>query len=288
MKFSRIIFFFTLALSLVLITACNKECEDCPGQAPSSDVTKPVITVQNPVNESTLTGGDTLFFRARFTDDRELGQYKIDIHNSNDGHTHGKNSGIAPMFEYQSIIALTGVLSEQTVAIPIPAESAAGKYHLIITAIDKAGNEADFQDVDWYLLNPEDTMPPTVTLTHPNVAAPEIEADFAVGQDTLQVGIVGTLTDTKDGTTPGELYGYEIVFEKAGIHVHKTGEEGHGQPIYKISNLNLAGSIHNLNLTLVLRRADLENHGEYHLKVVAIDHKNNRSEREVKYHVHMD
>ena len=288
MKISRIISIFTLALSLVILTACNKECEDCPGQAPSSDVTKPIITVQTPVNEFTLTAGDTLYFRARFTDDRELGQYKIDIHNADDGHSHGKKNGAAPFFEYQTIITLSGVQSEQVVAIPVPAASAAGKHHLIVTAVDKAGNEANFQEVDFYLINPEDTMPPTVTLTHPDVAAPEIEADFAVGQDTLQAVILGTLTDTKDGTSPGELYGYEIVFEKAGAHQHKTAEEGHSEPIYKISNFNLAGSIHTMNVTLILRKTDLENHGEYHLKVVAIDHKNNRSEREIKYHVHMD
>lgn len=281
---------FVLILSTLvmgILAGCNRECEDCPGQPPSSDVTRPVINVITPVNDATLTGGDTIQFHANFTDNQELGQFKLEIHSADDGHTHGKGNGAAPYFEYSTIVTLTGAQSEQRLSIPIPAESAAGKYHFMVYATDKAGNEAVFQEIDLILVNPEDTLAPTVAMVHPDFTATEVDADFAVGQDTVQVVLLGTLTDTKNGAAPGDLYGYEIHFEKKGAHEHRVaGEED--RPIYQMSNYNLSGSIHNLNLTLVLRKADLENHMDYELKVLAVDRKNNRTEQSVVYHVHMD
>lgn len=282
-------FKMTLVLTLMVsvFMGCNKECEDCPGQPPSADVTKPVISVAEPVNDQSITTGDSIHLRASVTDDRELGQFKVDIHSAEDGHAHGKSNGAAPFFEYSKIVTLTGVASNQDFYIPIPRESAAGKYHLILTALDKAGNEAEFKEVDLYLTNPEDTAAPTITIVYPNFTATELEADFAAGQDTIQLVLQGTLTDTKGGTTPGDLYGYEITFTEEGTHAHKvSGEEPH-EPVYSISNFNLDGSIHNLQVMLILRKADLKNETEYKLAVVAVDRKNNRSKREVKYHVHM-
>jgi hypothetical protein len=286
MKSFRFFIHLSLILSLGIFSACNQKCEDCPGQPPSSDVTKPVITVLEPGDDQTFTTGDSIHFRAKFTDDRELGQYKIDIHSADDGHSHGKNHGAAPFFEYSVIVPLSGSSSDQDKYLVIPTESAAGKYHMIITAVDKAGNEAAFQEIDIYLINPEDTAPPAITMLYPDFTATEIDADFPSGKDTIQVLLTGTLTDTKGGSTPGDLYGYEITFTEEGEHDHKVSGEEHGKPVYKISNFNLSGSSHQLSVLLILRKADLENETDYKLEVVAVDRKNNRSKKEVKYHVH--
>jgi hypothetical protein len=273
MKLSRIFTLLTLSLTVGIFSACNKECADCPGQAPSADVNKPGISVVSPSMNATYTGGDTISFHAWFTDNRELSQYRVEIHSSSDGHTHGKNSEIAPFFEYSTTVNITGVNTEQRLFIPIPTTAAAGSYHFIVSAVDKAGNEANFVEVDLTIINPSDTVAPLVTPVYPDFSATEILSVFPTAQDTVQLRIIGQLTDAGNGGSAGNLKGYLVEFH----------EEGSDKVIYQLSNSNLSGAIENMNLTLVLRRSDLVNERYYTLKVMALDHSNNSSYKEVRY-----
>jgi hypothetical protein len=273
MKLFNLFTVLMVSLSFGIFTACNKECADCPGQAPSADVSKPGISVVSPSMNTSYTGGDTISFHAWFTDNRELSQYRVEIHSSSDGHAHGKNSEIAPFFEYSTTVNITGVNTEQRLFIPIPTSAAAGPYHFIVSAVDKAGNEANFVEVDLNITNPSDTVAPLVTPVYPDFSATEVFTVFPTGQDTVQVRIIGQLTDAGNGGSTGNLKGYLVEFH----------EEGSNEVIYQLSNSNLSGAIENMNLTLVLRRSDMINEKYYTLKVKAFDHSNNSSYKEVRY-----
>jgi hypothetical protein len=277
-----------LLMGLMMLTVgCSKECEECPKPAAAADTTKPVITLNSPASGSTQTGGNMMNVNIKVEDDRELSQVKIEIHDNFDGHGHGRLSDAVTPFEFDTIISTNAREITINFDLAIPANVAAGQYHFIVEAIDKAGNQANFVEADLIMVNPEDNEAPIIALVVPDFNAAEIDADFAVGQDTVQVRLIGTLTDSKNGGNPGELKGYEILFYEAD-HGHKTAGGGHSTPIYKISNFNITGSVYNVDATLILRRSDLKDDGEYELKVVAYDAKNNKSDKEVKYHVHMD
>lgn len=59
---------------------CEKESEDNP---------KPKIEVIHPAPCDTINFGEEFRFKAVFSDEKELGHYKINIHNNFDHHTHG-------------------------------------------------------------------------------------------------------------------------------------------------------------------------------------------------------
>jgi hypothetical protein len=44
----------------------------------------------DPVSGESFEAGKSVHFEAKFSDDIELGAYKIDIHNNFDGHSHGR------------------------------------------------------------------------------------------------------------------------------------------------------------------------------------------------------
>lgn len=277
-----------LLMGLMMLTVgCSKECEECPKPAAAADTTKPVITLNSPASGSTQTGGTLLNVNLKVEDDRELSQVKIEIHDNFDGHGHGRLSDAVTPFEFDTIISTNAREITVNFDLALPANVAAGQYHFIVEAIDKAGNQANFVEADLIMVNPEDNEAPIIAMVVPDFTVAEIDGNFAAGQDTLQVRLQGTLTDSKNGGNPGELKGYEILFYEAN-HGHKTSGGSDSNPVYKISNFNITGSVYNADATLILRRADLENNGEYKLKVVAYDAKNNKSEREVKYHVYLN
>lgn len=272
---------------MILTVGCSKECEECPKPAATADTTRPVITLNSPASGTTHTGGNMINANIKVEDDRELSQVKISIHDNFDGHNHGKLADAVTPFEFDTIITTSAREITINFDLALPANVAAGQYHFIVEAIDKAGNQANFVEADLNMANPEDNEAPIVAMVVPDFNATEIDGNFAAGQDTVQVRLIGTLTDSKNGGNPGELKGYEILFYES-AHGHKSAGEGHSNPIYKISNFNITGSVYNVDGTLVLRRADLKNNGEYMLKVVAYDAKNNKSDKEVKYHVLMN
>lgn len=273
MKLSNLFILMTLSLSVGIFTACNKECEECPKPVPLADVAKPGISVVTPTANATYTGGDTIKFHAWFTDNRELSQYRLEIHSASDGHSHGKSESFAPFFTFDTIVNIIGVNTEAVLFIPTPTDAAAGLYHFIVHAVDKAGNEADFVEIDINLVNPSDTVAPLVTPVHPDFSWNEVYTVFPAGQDTVQVKIIGQLTDASNGGAPGDLKAYQIDFYS----------DNSVESIYRMSNTNLTGSIENMNLTLILRRADMVNEAYYKLRVTAFDHSNNSAYKEVLF-----
>ena len=122
--------------TLLIFPACEKP-----------DDVQPTFTIESPVNNESYTRGSNINFKALFKDNKELSQYKIDIHDDIDVHGHNKTDSTVIWAE-----ALTGDLSgkEQTATkdIAIPVDAKVGPYHFLVKCIDAAGNEASFQAID--------------------------------------------------------------------------------------------------------------------------------------------
>lgn len=146
-----------------------------------------------------LKGGDSLYFKLRFEDDVALSEYKIDIHHNFDCHGHGE--GAAPGFSPPNQEGLTKdwtVLETHTLKGPAeeverwllaPESVTAGNYHYHIQVLDESGNDSPFSN--YYsikVLNPSDTIPPSVSLEIPEATT------FSASKGEL-VRFVGRVTD---------------------------------------------------------------------------------------------
>ncbi len=175
-----------------MFTACSDD------DAEPQDTTIPVISdahVENHthggkvgdggLNEKVMTGeeGEVHF---KLSDDRELGSWKIDIHDAFDGHSHGK------VFDKFSIILsgnVSGKMQEVKVDLgEIPADATSGEYHCVINATDAAGNSANFMEVIFTLSNGTE---PQLTLTSPDFSGTE-HVHFDKGST---MSLAGNLSD---------------------------------------------------------------------------------------------
>ena len=152
--------FFLAGVAAFSLSSCSKD---------SADKAKPLIEVLAPLSpngEIEAYAGQPLPISIKFVDNVDLKEYKLDIHDDFDGHTHGRVS--YEPWSYLEIDALAGNLKTLTKDIQIPTTAAAGKYHLIINCVDKAGNQAEFVEIDLLIKNPDDEQNPTVTVFPPN------------------------------------------------------------------------------------------------------------------------
>ncbi len=94
--------------------------------------------------------GETIPFRYTFTDNMELGNFNLEIHNNFDHHSHSTSAGDCPLdpiktpvnpWIYNQDFAIpTGATSyEAKVDIPIPYDIDNGDYHFMVRVTDKAG-----------------------------------------------------------------------------------------------------------------------------------------------------
>lgn len=146
-----------------------------------------------------LSGGDTLSFVAQFSDDNELSEYKIDIHNNFDCHGHGGGStpSIAVVdidnqtedWTVLDIGSLNGNRAVETVELVAPFNVTAGNYHFHVQVVDEVGNDSPFSN--FYSIkvsNPTDQIPPVISLTEPATT------DLMVSKGEA-VSFQGTVTD---------------------------------------------------------------------------------------------
>ncbi|HET6243387.1 MAG: DUF4625 domain-containing protein [Bacteroidetes bacterium] len=115
-------------IALLAITSCKKK-----------DDIKPLIELESPVTEQTFKPGEEIVFKAVFKDNIELAQFKIDIHDDFDGHSH--KVAIQPWAEI-IVGELKGKEDMVEKKIVIPFDAAHGNYDFIVQCIDVSGNEA--------------------------------------------------------------------------------------------------------------------------------------------------
>jgi len=141
----KILFSLTL---LCAFCSCSSDKEDI------KDMTKPVISdkgiVANPIDCQVYKRGEQIPFYYVFTDDIELGNYNIEIHNNFDHHTHGtsaidcemeeERTPVKPWVFNQSYDIPDGLQSYTArIDIDIPDDIDSGDYHFMIRVTDRAG-----------------------------------------------------------------------------------------------------------------------------------------------------
>ncbi len=130
-----------------IMAGCGKN--DTP-----KDETPPVIDLSVdgafPVQCSELVRGQTFTFKARFTDNVELGSYGLDIHHNFDQHSHstetatceaeGVKTSVNPFLLVRNYTIPSGNRSfEATASVEVPADVDPGDYHFMVKLTDKQG-----------------------------------------------------------------------------------------------------------------------------------------------------
>lgn len=201
----------TILLSLFFITlfsSCKKEEE--------RDTQRPVISnalVDGEDHDIELTAGLDFRLTALVNDDRNLGQFKVDIHDDFDGHDHGRI-----MAKWADVIIedISGTEANIDRMIPVPQDALAGPYHMILRALDAEGNESEFVQMTLIVKNGSEPMI--------SVNDPDLSVEFPINRnDTLS--LVGTVVEDVDLTEvlvslrPGAVHDHgrlsaEVLFEK--------------------------------------------------------------------------
>ncbi len=181
MKQIRTIVFFPI-FNIIILSGCTSDADIIPPKIEMLDFSS-VITTGDVCGSSsndliTLHGGQTMTFRLLLSDDVELSQYKIDIHNNFDCHGHGGaippsikppiKNGQTSEWNVLRVVPVKGTFAEENISLTIPENNTAGLYHFSIQCIDAAGNESPNNKIfSVKLFNPEDTIAPTIELQTP-------------------------------------------------------------------------------------------------------------------------
>lgn len=138
----------SLLILIMMAVSCDTGNEE-------RDVTAPVLEITDPANREFYVAGGDLHIEGVLTDDFELAEFQVDVHHNFDGHGHGRVTGT------QDDPNLMRWSFKQSFPVPagrknydihlhddilIPANTMAGPYHLIISAVDKSGNATSYQD----------------------------------------------------------------------------------------------------------------------------------------------
>ncbi|NJN27997.1 MAG: DUF4625 domain-containing protein [Cyclobacteriaceae bacterium] len=200
----------------------------CDNGSETVDTSAPTIELEDPAFGESFSAGNSVHFEAAFTDDIELGAYKIDIHNNFDGHSHGRIAkstedpalikwSFSQSFDFDAGLKNSDVHLHDELEIPL--NTMAGPYHFILSAVDRSGNATSYQDnstkeVEIYLTN---GSMPAVDIT--NLSNDELEIE--VGQTFM---VTGNVTDPTDGQYAG-MHAIEIVLGEGheGEHDHDHG-----------------------------------------------------------------
>ncbi len=259
-------------IALLALISCKKEEKE------EFDKQKPSITMVKPSNGQMVKGNENLQIELKFTDNMNLSQYKLEIHPNFDGHSHGKTeSEMVTPWEWDTIVNISGKEHTAKFSIQVPKDVKAGNYHFTAMCTDEAGYEAPLKYVEIKILNPEDTIAPTVNLTYPSVSL-DNEIVFDSTENEKSISLQGSITDNM------RVKGFKIQLVE---HQHgKTFHDGEDMVIYEYQNMNLNGTSFDLsNVNIKLYREDLENDGEYEFKVIGYDAVGNSSEKVAILHV---
>jgi hypothetical protein len=138
-----------LPVALGILVACGDEDTEAPTMMVESIYPTPMAdSICGSLEDQvvTLNGGDTIRVELHLTDNKELGQLKVDIHNNFDCHGHDGKTATTD-WEVLDVTELTGTTQHVTLEYVAPADITAGAYHFDVELIDAAGNEAAEQEI---------------------------------------------------------------------------------------------------------------------------------------------
>lgn len=132
------------------LTSCSSDDTD---DTTVNDQKKPEIVdgdLPNPIDCQQYHRGDVIAFRYTFTDNAELGNFNIEIHNNFDHHTHSTSAGdctldskknpVSPWVYNQDYPIPSGLKSyDAKVDITCPKDIDPGNYHFMVRVTDKSG-----------------------------------------------------------------------------------------------------------------------------------------------------
>jgi hypothetical protein len=157
--------------SLLLLAGCRDKEEQPDREAPSIALvqTSPVLTIAEVCGSMSdqvlLTqAGNGITLTVRFTDDKELGSAKFDLHHNFDCHSH-RNGTI--QWSVLDIVELQGKEQVITRTYTPPNEVITGNYHLGIQCLDATGKEATWIHIDVVVRDPSDIVPPEIVINSP-------------------------------------------------------------------------------------------------------------------------
>lgn len=253
----------SLALAALLIIGISSCKKDDDNNSTPTDTTKPTAQLASPADDDEFISGNEITVNATITDDLELSQAKIEIHENFDGHSHMKNG--SPEFQWDSIIDLSGKSATLNFKVALPVDIAAGNYHFTMKVLDKQGNEADFIEADIKLKNADDLVAPTLNVTA--TPSPDANNEIHLHGGDKEITLVGSATDDKG------LKAYEIILIHEGTEVNYLDRDG-----------TFSGTSGGFTEKVVFDPSWPK--GEYELIIEAFDLKNN--DADVEFHVHWD
>lgn len=130
----------------------------------SPEAKEGVICEARESNVISVATGREIVLKLAFSDDRNLSQYKIDIHNNFDCHAHGR---VTSSWQILKVENITGTKVELDEVIEVPEDALAGDYHLQILCLDESGNEAEPIIYSIQVENSIDNIPPELVLSEP-------------------------------------------------------------------------------------------------------------------------
>lgn len=143
---------FSLGAAL-LVGLCLSFLSSCDSND-DKQISKPVILMNTedafPKNCVTVYRGETMEFKATFTDERELGNFNIEIHNNFDHHSHSTEGEecehvehkepVDPFVYNKDFSIPSGQVSyNASITIDIPKDKDTGSYHFMVRVTNKAG-----------------------------------------------------------------------------------------------------------------------------------------------------
>lgn len=139
----------TLSYSLLLLMASAITFQSC--KKDDEDTEKPKIESAT-LDNKWVAAGDEIHLDLVLSDNKGLKEYKIDIHDDFDGHSHGKTANYEK-FETVIITPVSGLSFDDHVHIDVPTNAMAGPYHMGIYALDQDGNQSDTRFITFYITN---------------------------------------------------------------------------------------------------------------------------------------
>ncbi len=116
--------------------------------SPKAEDAAGVIELRGQYFEVRTATSTHMHITGRLTDNEGLSQLRIDLHGGYDGHSHGRLASALPALRIDKVVELNGakeVNFDEEIYYD-DADYRAGPYHVILHAVDLAGNSTSFAD----------------------------------------------------------------------------------------------------------------------------------------------
>lgn len=189
--------FFIFLVALLSFSCSDDEDQDTDTIAPEIHE----VEIDGEHEEIVIESNTTIFLEVEVEDNEALNELKLEVHDNFDGHEHGKRSSTwEEVFIWE--VSGTEMIFEKDIAVPY---ATAGDYHMVFRALDEAGNESEFVELNVVLTNGEE---PEIDLSNPDF---EDGFEIAIGDS---INLVGIITDDMD-------------IEEITIHIAEAEEHDH-------------------------------------------------------------